>query len=240
MAETLTTKKNRIWEIDFLRGIAFICMVYDHAVYDLNYIFGVRTNFFWGYGDIIGNFSAITFMILCGISANFSKSNLKRGVVVFASALCLTAGTALIDGLFKTKLIIVFGILHFLGLAMIISHFVKKLPIWVTAIFAVTAWFVGEYFLSVKLNTNIFFMFGLYSRNFYSSDYYPLLPYLAFVFLGIILGKLLYKEKKSLFPFEIGKNPISFFGKHSFVLYFIHQPIVFAVLFIITKVFDLH
>ena len=239
MSDTLTQKKNRIWEIDFLRGIAFICMVYDHAVYDLNYMFGVRTNFFWGYDDIIGDFSAITFMILCGISANFSKSNLKRGLIVFASALLLTAGTALADGLLKTRLIIVFGILHFLGLAMIISHFVKRLPIWVTAILAVTAWFIGQFFLTVRLDTNIFCMFGLYSRNFYSSDYYPLFPYLAFVFLGIIIGKLIYKEKKSIFPFEIGPNPISFFGKHSFILYFIHQPIVFAVLFVIVKIFDL-
>ena len=239
MSDTLTQKKNRIWEIDFLRGIAFICMVYDHAVYDLNYMFGVRTNFFWGYDDIIGDFSAITFMILCGISANFSKSNLKRGLIVFASALLLTAGTALADRLLKTRLIIVFGILHFLGLAMIISHFVKRLPIWVTAILAVTAWFIGQFFLTVRLDTNIFCMFGLYSRNFYSSDYYPLFPYLAFVFLGIIIGKLIYKEKKSIFPFAIGPNPISFFGKHSFILYFIHQPIVFAVLFVIVKIFDL-
>ncbi len=239
MSDTLTQKKNRIWEIDFLRGIAFICMVYDHAVYDLNYMFGVRTNFFWGYDDIIGDFSAITFMILCGISANFSKSNLKRGLIVFASALLLTSGTALADGLLKTRLIIVFGILHFLGLAMIISHFVKRLPIWVTASIAVTSWFIGQFFITVRLDTNIFCMFGLYSRNFYSSDYYPLFPYLAFVFLGIIIGKLIYKEKKSIFPFEIGSNPISFFGKHSFILYFIHQPIVFAVLFVIVKIFDL-
>ena len=240
MAETTAISKNRIWEIDFLRGIAFLCMVYDHAVYDLNYIFGIRTNFFWGYDDLIGDFSAITFMILCGISANFSKNNLKRGLIVFASALVLTAGTALADGLFNTRLIIVFGILHFLGIAMIISNFAKKLPIWLTAILSVGSWLLGEYFLTVRLNTNMLCMFGLYSRNFYSSDYYPLFPYLAFVLIGIILGKLLYKEKKSLFPFSIGKNPISFFGKNSFILYFIHQPIVFAVLFIIIKIFNLH
>ena len=240
MSDNRSSIKNRIWEIDFLRGIAFICMVYDHAIYDLNYIFGIKTNFFWGYGDIIGNFSAITFMILCGISSNFSKSNLKRGLIVFASALALTVGTALIDGLFNTKLIIVFGILHFLGIAMILSHFVKRLPIWVTAILAVTAWFIGQYFSSIRLNTNIFCMFGLYSQNFYSSDYYPLFPYLTLVFLGIILGKLLYKEKKSIFPFSIGKNPISFLGKNSVILYFIHQPIVFAILCIVIKIFNLH
>lgn len=232
-------KNNRIWEIDFLRGLAFICMVYDHAVYDLNYIFGVRTNFFWGYGDIIGDFSAITFMILCGVSANLSKNNLKRGLIVFASALALTLGTGIADKLFNMRVIIVFGILHFLGIAMMISHFVKKLPVWVTSILAIGSWFLGQFLATVHPKTNIFCMFGVYSRTFYSSDYYPLFPYLAFVFLGIIIGKLIYKEKKSIFPFTIGKNPLSYFGKHSFILYFIHQPIVFAVLFIIIKVFNI-
>lgn len=240
MSEKTAIVKNRIWEIDFLRGIAFIGMVFCHAVYDLNYIFGIETTFFLEYYDIIGNFSAITFMILCGISSNFSKNNIKRGLIVFASALALTTVTALADRLFNTNLIIIFGILHFLGIAMIISHFAKKLPIWVTLVLSVASWILGKYLLSLRVSTNIFCMFGLYSKTFYSSDYYPIFPYLAFVFIGIVLGKLFYKEKKSIFPFTIGKNPISFFGKHSFILYFIHQPIIFTVLFIIIRIFDLH
>ena len=131
MSEKTVLVKSRIWEIDFLRGIAFLCMVYDHTIFDLNYIFGIETNFLWGYDSIIGDFSAIVFITLCGVSSNFSKNNIKRGLIVFASALALTTVTALADRLFNTNLIIIFGILHFLGIAMIISHFAKKLPIWV-------------------------------------------------------------------------------------------------------------
>ncbi len=240
MTEKPAIIENRIWEIDFLRGIAFLCMVYNHVIYDLNYIFGIETNLFWGYDYLIGNFSAITFMVLCGISSTFSKNNVKRGLIVFTSALFLTLGTALADGLFNTNLIIVFGILHFLGIAMIISHFAKELPIWITIILSIASWKLGEYLLSLRVSTNIFCMFGLCSENFYSSDYYPIFPYIALVLIGIVFGKLFYKEKKSLFRFTIGRNPISFFGKHSLILYFIHQPIVFAVLFIIIKIFDLH
>lgn len=240
MSEKTVLVKSRIWEIDFLRGIAFLCMVYDHTIFDLNYIFGIETNFLWGYDSIIGDFSAIVFITLCGVSSNFSKNNIKRGLIVFASALVLTVFTALADGLFNTSLIIVFGILHFLGIAMIISHFAKKLPLWVTIVFSAASWILSEVLITVRVNTNIFCMFGLHSDNFYSADYYPLFPYIALVLSGIVFGKIFYKEKKSLFRFTIGRNPISFFGKHSLILYFIHQPIVFAVLFIIIKIFDLH
>ena len=117
-------KKKRIWEIDFLRGIAFLCMVYDHVMYDLNAIFGVRVHTI----DLIGDFSAVLFMILCGISTTLSRNCLKRGALVFGAAMLLTAVTATVAALFNMRLIIVFGILHLLGIAMILSFFVKKLP----------------------------------------------------------------------------------------------------------------
>ena len=34
--------KKRIWELDVIRGLAIIGVVFVHVVYDLNYIFGVR------------------------------------------------------------------------------------------------------------------------------------------------------------------------------------------------------
>ena len=33
-------KKQRAWEIDFLRGFAIIMVVWDHTLFDLGYIFG--------------------------------------------------------------------------------------------------------------------------------------------------------------------------------------------------------
>lgn len=239
MKTNLSEKKNRIWEIDFLRGIAFVCMVYDHTVYDINFIFGIKTNFFWGYGGIIGDFSAVTFMILCGISSTLSKNNLKRGIGVLASALALSAGTALADNIFHTRLVIVFGIMHFLGTAMIVSHFAKRFSISITCISAFLSFFLGKYFETIRSNTDVLCMFGIHSAHFYSSDYYPVFPNIAFVLTGIILGKVLYKEKKSLFPFKVGRNPLSFFGRHSFILYYVHQPIVFIILFIVIKLLNL-
>lgn len=224
--------KNRIWEIDFLRGIAFICMVYDHVMYDLNSIFGVRIHTI----DIIGDFSAVLFMILCGISTTLSRNCLKRGALVFGAAMLLTAVTWTVDTLFNMRLIIVFGILHLLGIAMILSYFVKKLPNVLIIIISTVIYLLSIPFDKIKNIGNALFVFGIHDYTFYSSDYYPLVPFLAFVFIGIVIGKLLYKDKTSLFPFNIGKNPLSFIGKHSLILYLIHQPIVLAITFLIIKI----
>ncbi len=228
--------KNRIWEIDFLRGIAFICMVYDHVMYDLNSIFGVRVHTI----DLIGDFSAVLFMILCGISTTLSRNCFKRGALVFGAAMLLTAVTATIDALFNMRLIIVFGILHLLGIAMMLSYIIKKLPNILIAIISVAIYLLSVPFGKIRDMGNIFFAFGIHDPTFYSSDYYPLIPFLSFIFIGIVIGKILYKDKTSLFPFSIGKNPLSFIGKHSLILYLIHQPIVLVITFLIIKIFNIN
>ena len=228
-------KKKRIWEIDFLRGIAFLCMVYDHVMYDLNAIFGVRIHTI----DLIGDFSAVLFMILCGISTTLSRNCLKRGALVFGAAMLLTAVTATVDTLFNMRLIIVFGILHLLGIAMILSFFVKKLPNILILILSVGIYLLKFPFDNIRDIGNTFFAFGIHDPTFYSSDYYPLIPFLSFVFIGIVIGKVLYSNKESIFPFEIGANPLSFIGKHSLLLYLIHQPIVLVIVFLVLKLMNL-
>lgn len=224
--------QKRIWEIDFLRGVAFICMVYDHVVYDLNYIFGIKTPQI----DFIGDFSAILFMLLCGVSTTLSKNSLKRGAIVFGAALLLSAVTLTVDLLLNTRLIIVFGILHMLGIAMMLAYFIKKLPNAVIAIISAAIFALSFVFRNIRNAGNIFFAFGIHDNSFYSSDYYPLIPYLAVVFIGIIIGKIVYAKKKSIFPFSIGNNPVSFIGKHSLIIYLIHQPVVISILFLILKI----
>ena len=120
-------RKNRIWEIDLLRGIAFLCMVYDHAIYDVNHIFGYGTNFLWGYDDIIGDTSAIIFMVLCGISVNLSRAPFRNGLKVFGVASCLTVVTGLVDKYFSLGVTINFGILHLLGIAIMVGAAIKRL-----------------------------------------------------------------------------------------------------------------
>jgi len=40
MKEKLTKNKNRIWELDFIRGLCVLLMIFDHTMYDIADIFG--------------------------------------------------------------------------------------------------------------------------------------------------------------------------------------------------------
>lgn len=64
------------------------------------------------------------------------------------------------------------------------------------------------------------------------SDYFALIPWVGFSFLGAFLGQTVYKEKKSLLPKLDGKwhKPIDFFGNHALIVYITHQFILMGLL----------
>ena len=95
---------------------------------------------------------------------------------------------------------------------------------------------VGLYlkFSDVRIGTWLLTPLGLPSYTFASSDYFPLLPNLGYFLLGAFLGKTVYKEKESLLPNANLKDPIigflCFCGKHSLLIYLVHQPVIAALL----------
>ena len=40
MAKERLKSKNRIWELDFIRGLCVLLMIFDHVLYDIADIFG--------------------------------------------------------------------------------------------------------------------------------------------------------------------------------------------------------
>ena len=74
--------------------------------------------------------------------------------------------------------------------------------------------------------------FGIHSPNLSSFDYFPLLPWLGVFLAGAALGKSAYAAKRSL----IGKAwPVTFVniaGRHSLLIYIVHQPVILAVLYL--------
>lgn len=230
--------KKRIYELDLLKGIAFLMMVWDHAVYDLYALLGVDMSFLGFFKEGIGKICAIIFMTVCGISVTLGNHNIKRGLITFGLGMALTVGTVAADMVADLGVSIWFGILHFLGFAMIIGHFAKKLPVWVISLLAIGSYYLGEYFLSLHTSIPFLFPFGIIGEGFHSADYYPIFPNLAFVLMGIAVGKLFYKDKKSLFnsDFKVFK-PILFLGRNTLILYFVHQPVVLAVLWLVDIIF---
>lgn len=222
---------SRIWELDFARGIALVLMVYFHTIFDLADIYGFKISYTNGIIFYLGKVSVILFIFVAGISSTLSKNNIKRGAQIFVIAMIITVVTHLVDD----KLGVKFGILHFLGICMLLYPFISKLSNKVLFVSGIIIIIVGNYFTNIVASNDFLFIFNLTSNNFYSSDYYPLLPWMGIYLFGIAIGRLVYSERKSIFQRKIKDNIILMVGRNTLLIYILHQPIILAGMTILFK-----
>ena len=91
-------QKQRIWELDFLRGICVLLMIFDHTMYDIGGLFcdawiATGKEYIIMLVELAQDYFSNSqlrftvqkivvwiFALLCGISCSLSRSNLKRGI----------------------------------------------------------------------------------------------------------------------------------------------------------------
>ena len=233
--------KKRIWELDALRGLCILGMVVVHFVYDLVELYGLVK---WKYPPLFSfvmSWGGVLFLLISGISVTLGSRCIRRGLLVFASGLVVSAVTYGMYhfGFARKSLIIYFGVLHCLGMCMLLWPVFRRLPHWALALLGIVLVAGGLYVRTLPgIDFPWLMPLGLPWKGFASSDYFPLLPYLGFFLLGSALGKSVYRSKESLFPKVNTENVIVRFfllcGKHSLWIYLLHQPVLSAVFYFIT------
>jgi len=223
--------RDRIWEIDFFRCIALLLMVYFHLIFDLKDIYGYNIDYTKGFNAFTGRAAGTLFILISGISCTFSRSNIKRGLKILALAMLITLATYF----YNIDMTIKFGVLHFLGVSILLYSLLEKININLLVIIGTIIFILGNMVKNVTTDFDYFFVLGITSNNFISADYYPLIPWLGVFIYGIVIGKLLYKDKKSVFRFSINNNIISWVGKHTLSIYIIHQPLIIIIIGLIGK-----
>ena len=226
--------KKRIWEVDALRFIAIILMLIYHLVFDLKEYLNVDVNYEEFHWYIIGISSAIIFMFISGLSSGLSKNPIKRGVQVLACGMLVT----LVSFIFFKDMYIRFGILHFLGVCMIISPALRKMDNLTLLLIGLACVITGIYIENITINIPYLLPLGFKYRGFHSFDYYPLIPYLSVYILGILVFRNYYKERKSIFKKELYSNFIRKISEKSLFIYLIHQPIYYALILLYKYVFS--
>ncbi|HHV99910.1 MAG TPA: DUF1624 domain-containing protein [Clostridiaceae bacterium] len=219
----------RIWEIDFFRGIALILMIYFHVIFDMNELFGYSVSYSQGLNYYIGKTSAILFMLIAGISCSLSRKNTKRAFKILAVAILITIASHLYNPEYGIK----FGILHFLGVCILLYPLFSKINAYLLIVIGLCVIALNSWLSGIKVDFDYLFPFGIISDNFISSDYYPLIPWISVFLFGIAIGKIFYSKKQSLFKFELRENIISRVGRRTLLIYIIHQPVIMAVLSLI-------
>lgn len=249
VTQSQDSHKSRIYLMDELRGFAVFCMVFYHGFYTFAYLFH------WQIGEILLRFFmpaepwfAGLFIFISGISSNLSHSNLIRGVKLLAVAAVISLVTILI----VPEDQILFGILHFLSICMILFGALQLLrkrfsqtppPFrWTTlaALFLlyiltmrVSSGYIGiPYLFEIELPSSLYQYWlsplGFPSADFFSADYFPILPWIFIFFAGTVFGRLAAAGKFPAFTYQSRIPFFSFLGRHALIIYILHQPVIFA------------
>jgi uncharacterized membrane protein len=240
------TPLSRFWEVDLLRAVAVIMMILFHILYDLEY-FG---DYDFQLGSlpwiIYARVGALIFIGLVGVSLTLSYSRsivegrsekteqdkqVKRGLMIFSWGLIIT----FITWYLLKEFIIVFGILHFIGLSIIIAFPLikyKSLNLALGTVFIV----LGVILIYPNFEFPWLVWLGFRPIEYDYVDYFPLLPWFGVVLIGIVVGHSLYPKYKRKFNLpDLSENtiikPFCFIGRHSLLIYLAHQPIIIILLY---------
>lgn len=247
--KTAAGKSPRVCLLDEIRGFAIICMVIYHALYSLNYEFGVDIPvFFDGWFGVIRDFFAGTFVFISGIMCRYSHDNIRRGAECFFLGMLITFTVPF----FSTNEIS-FGVLHMLGISMMLyglfGRLIEKIPptvgLVLSALLAAFTWnaargYVG--FGALKLtfpetarNVGVLFPLGIIPKNYGSADYFPMMPWF-FVFLaGGFCGFWFKNQSVPKAFYKPHCKPLGAVGRVTVWIYMLHMPIIFALFTLIFR-----
>ena len=260
-----TPKRKRIWEIDFLRGLMILFVVWDHLMFDFRQFHPYQTDFFNSVYQFAvdyqkGALRALThdvfvtlFVITSGISCSFSRSNGKRALKMVIFAVLFTAVTYGAEMLFSAKVTIYFNVIHVIALSVAFWAFIEWVwskcnKNWQKNIFGVV---MGAVIITVLIvghlakldpwtNTNpAFYIFAKHKENpIKGADFLPFFPDFGWFLIGAFLGRFLYREKKSLFPSVNPKwvCPFTFCGRFSIWIYFGSQVVMYGLIYLLARV----
>jgi uncharacterized membrane protein len=236
----------RFWEVDLLRGVAIVLMVLYHLVFDINYFSVREIDIYSGFWLVVARAAALLFLLLVGLSLTLSHSRarlmgeedgylshlLKRSAWILGLAL----GVSVVTYLFIGKGFIIFGVLHLIGLSLLLAHPFLRMHR-ANFIFGLLFIFLGIYLQNIRVSFTWLLWLGLEPPNFYSVDYFPVFPWFGVILLGMGLGSLLYPgyQRRISMPDFAGSplvRALSFLGRNSLTIYLIHQPVLIALFYL--------
>ncbi|MBI3562101.1 MAG: DUF1624 domain-containing protein [Gammaproteobacteria bacterium] len=230
--------------VDALRGLAIVMMLSFHFSYDLSYFRFVQWNFysdpFWlHYRSVILS----TFLVVVGISLWLAhhhaiqwRSARQRLLLLLANAALVSLGSYL---LFKQRFI-AFGILHFIAVASVCALPWIRRP-WLALCAGLGLIVVGNTVQLPLFDHPWLHWIGLMTHKPASEDYVPLLPWLGVVYLGIFLGHagIGWEFFPPLARWRVGSGfsrSLGWMGRHSLLIYMVHQPLLMGVLYLLNRI----
>jgi uncharacterized membrane protein len=191
------------------------------------------------YWYIFPRFIGGMFIFISGLSLTLMHSQNKkdihkkfftRGLNIFSLGILIT----IITFLTFPEAFIIFGILHFIGVSIILGQLFlkfKKLNLFLGLLIMALGFYLQEF----RFDFPWLLWLGFIPKNFYTFDYWPILPWFGVTLLGIFFGNLLYKNGRRNFKIKDFSNlsivkVLAFLGRKSLTIYLIHQPLLILIL----------
>lgn len=249
----------RYWEIDAIRGIAIIGMIFFHtlAALVMFHVIEETETFLKYYNSYV--FGTAIFIILAGISMilrhermqkkgltdrDYYVTLVNRSLLLLGIAMLITVATWIAYQVFLgTNECIIFGFLHMLSISMLIATPLLRFKKW-NLLFGLAIMAVGIFFIPNFTSPEWLFPLGIHSAEFlqHTPDYFPLFPWTGVLLLGVGLGNVFYPDGIRGFTLKytpgkilqtmakLGNGAVTLF------IYIVHMPVIFVILWIITAI----
>ena len=281
-------KRERIWEIDFVRGLMILFVVWDHFMWDVRNIGSdYNTGLFQWLYNLTGSYyggslRAVThdvfvtmFVFTSGISSSFSRSNVMRGLKMCAFAIAFTLITDVISSVIGAHLTMYFNVIHVVALSVLIYSGIEWIwskckRNWQKNIFGVVMFalimttlvlgYCAKYMIKLHQGYPYFEGTDAYKYHWVNllfgesewtlntvikirggGDYLSFLPDFGWFLVGAFLGRVMYRERKSIFPSVNPKfvSPVTFCGRYSLWVYFISQIVMYGGIYLLHVMFPI-
>ena len=231
--------------LDTLRGLTLLSMIAYHACWDLVYLFHQDWRWYHSFGAYLWQQSICwTFILLSGYCLHLGRHRLRRGLMAFGGGALIWAVTTLA----MPDSRVFWGVLSLLGTATLVSIPLDGLLRRLNAraglagsflLFLLTRdvpqgalGFEGTRLLQLPqwlYRNDLTAILGFPPPHFFSTDYFPLLPWLFLFFTGYFLFLL---RPEGTEPSMLRAGALSVLGRHSLLVYLLHQPVVFCALWL--------
>lgn len=230
----------RYGELDLLRALAIVLMVLYHLVFDLSALYGWDIDVFRDGWWLLARTSANLFLLLVGISFSISwersgswRKYMRRGLFIFSCGLLVSIATYVFDPASYVR----FGILHLIGVSMILLPLFASLKRW-NVLLGIGLIIAGNTFIKgMTAPTSLFIPLGIPPTSFETVDYFPLLPWFGVILIGVGIGNILYIQHnfwRTMIPSDLerwsGMRFASVLSRYSLLIYLLHQPLLLLLL----------